>query len=174
MRATANVYTSSLYADRVAAGVEWISSSLAERIFRFSFTPKEGGVREFAACREFVTPTGKEFDNIDTVLKHLIHAVNTPSLHFIRKSAKRSRCLPSSSRRLNHVISLPPLCTPESAATAKTVFKTKMIALTTQTRRFTHSLFLDGDIISLKTLNSHCLPLPASHNGGHAAVTLLP
>jgi hypothetical protein len=88
MRATANVYASSLYADRVAAGVEWISSSLAERIFRISFTPESRDDRAVAACREFVTPTGKEFDNIDTVLKHLIHAVDTPSLHFIRESAK--------------------------------------------------------------------------------------
>jgi hypothetical protein len=92
MRTTANVYASSLYADRVAAGIEWISSFLAESIFRGSFPTDDDDVsaaaRSIASCREFVATTGVDFDDIGTALKCFIQAIDSPSLHFIRESAK--------------------------------------------------------------------------------------
>jgi hypothetical protein len=90
MRTAASIYASSLYAERVAAGVDWIASSVAGRLFRLSFTSREIdkslAAEAILACREFVAKE-ETLANCDTILSSLRHAISNPCIPFIRESA---------------------------------------------------------------------------------------
>jgi hypothetical protein len=80
------------HADRIAAGIEWMSLSIAGRIFRLAFTASYDDSPAVAsaltACREFVATRSALFSDIDGTLESLLHAFDKPHLDFIRATAR--------------------------------------------------------------------------------------
>jgi hypothetical protein len=88
----AKMFASSLYADRIAAGIEWMSLSIAGRIFRLAFTARYDDSPAVAsaltACCEFVATRSMLFSDIDGTLESLLHALDKPHLDFIWATAR--------------------------------------------------------------------------------------
>jgi hypothetical protein len=90
MRAAAKIYASSLYAERVAAGVEWIGYAIAGSLFRIAFTSPQGessvSATALHGCREFVAYSDG-LPRRGVILSSLLHALSTSSISFVRQCA---------------------------------------------------------------------------------------
>jgi hypothetical protein len=90
MRSAAKTYASSLYAERVAAGVEWMAFAIAGRLFRIAFTSPEDdsslSATALHGCREFVA-NSDGLPRRGVILPSLLRALSDSSLSFVRQSA---------------------------------------------------------------------------------------